>query len=161
MRVSPRIWKRPSTWRAPCGFSGCTTPTPPGKPDSGSRALLEASQAAYARVGDLIGGLPLVGDLGMVAYHQGDYATARGLFEACLRSCREHGVTDHAADSLNRLGDLARLDGDLERAHALYSESLALWQSVRGSPGIASALHKLGQTARRRGDAAEARRVLV
>jgi len=97
----------------------------------------------------------------MVAYHQGDYETARGLFEACLRSCREHGVTDHAADSLNRLGDLARLAGDVDRAQALYGESLALWQSVHGRPGIASALHKLGQTARRKGDFAEARRLLA
>jgi len=97
----------------------------------------------------------------MVAYHEGDYETARRMFEACLRSCREQGVTDHAADSLNRLGDLARLAGDFDHAHALYSESLALWQSVRGRPGIASALHKLGQTARRRGDPAEARRLLA
>jgi DNA-binding CsgD family transcriptional regulator/tetratricopeptide (TPR) repeat protein len=132
-----------------------------GRDLTGSRTLFEASQAAYARTGDLLGGLPLVGDLGMVAYHQGDYETARGLFEACLLSCRAHGVTDHAADSLNRLGDLARLSGDLDRAQALYGESLALWQGVHGSPGIASALHKLGQTARRRGDAAEARRLLA
>jgi predicted ATPase/DNA-binding CsgD family transcriptional regulator len=132
-----------------------------GRDLTGSRALFETSQAAYARAGDLLGGLPLVGDLGMVAYHQGDYETARGLFEACLRSCREHSVTDHAADSLNRLGDLARLAGDLDRAQALYGESLALWQGVHGSPGIASALHKLGQTARRRGDALEARRLLA
>ena len=88
----------------------------------------------------------------MVAYHQADYAAAREWFERCLRACREHGVTDHAADSLNRLGDLARIDGDLKRAEALYAESLALWRSVHGTPGTASALHKLGQTARRRGE---------
>ena len=132
-----------------------------GRDLTGAQALFEASQSAHGQAGDLLGGLPLIGDLGMVAYHQGDYATARGFFEACLRSCREHNVTDHAADSLNRLGDLARVAGDLDRAHALYSESLALWQSVHGSPGIASALHKLGQTARRRGDAAGARRLLA
>ncbi|HEV7666114.1 MAG TPA: tetratricopeptide repeat protein [Chloroflexota bacterium] len=132
-----------------------------GRAFSRARALFEASHEAHARAGDLIGGLPLVGDLGMVAYHEGDYETARRLFQACLRSCREHGVTDHAADSLNRLGDLARLAGDFVQAQALYSESLALWQSVRGRPGIASALHKLGQTARHRGDAAEARRLLA
>jgi predicted ATPase/DNA-binding CsgD family transcriptional regulator len=126
-----------------------------------ARFLFEASQAAHARAGDLLGGLPLIGDLGMVAYHQGDYETARGFFEACLRSCREHGVTDHAADSLNRLGDLARVAGDFDRAQALYGESLTLWQSVHGIPGIASALHKLGQTARRRGDAVAARRLLA
>jgi predicted ATPase/DNA-binding CsgD family transcriptional regulator len=132
-----------------------------GRDFSHARELFEASQEAHARAGDLLGGLPLIGDLGMVAYHQGDYETARGWFEECLRRCREHHVTDHAADSLNRLGDLARLAGDLAGAQALYSESLALWQSVHGRPGIASALHKLGQTARRRGDVAEARRLLV
>jgi non-specific serine/threonine protein kinase len=97
----------------------------------------------------------------MVAYHQADYATAREWFERCLRACREHAVTDHAADSLGRLGDLARIDGDLLRAEALYSESLALWRSVHGTPGTASALHKLGQTARRRGDTATAARLVL
>ena len=29
-------------------------------------------------MGDTIGGLPLLGDLGLVAYHEGDYATADG-----------------------------------------------------------------------------------
>ena len=96
----------------------------------------------------------------MVAYHMGDYETARDWFERCLRGCRERGVRDHAADSLNRLGDLARLAGDLSRAETLYSESLALWRSVSGNPGIASSLHKLAQTARRRGDMAEAGRLL-
>ena len=80
---------------------------------------------------------------------------------AGLRACREHGVTDHAADSLNRLGDLARIDGDLKRAEALYSESLALWRSVHGMPGTASALHKLGQTARRRGETTTALRLVL
>jgi predicted ATPase/DNA-binding CsgD family transcriptional regulator/Tfp pilus assembly protein PilF len=126
-----------------------------------AREFFQASREAHDRTGDVLGGLPLIGDLGMVAYHQGDYETAQGWFEACLRSCREHGVTDHAADSLNRLGDLARLAGDVVHAQELYRESLALWQGVHGSPGIASALHKLGQTARRRGDSLEARRLLA
>ncbi|MDQ6674249.1 MAG: tetratricopeptide repeat protein [Chloroflexota bacterium] len=128
---------------------------------AGALSLFERSQAAYAQVGDLLGGLPLVGDLGMVAYHQGDYETARYWFERCLRSCRERGVTDHAADSLTRLGDLARLAGDLVRAQSLYTESLTLWRSVHGTPGMASALHKLGQTARRRSEAAEAQRLVA
>ncbi len=89
-----------------------------GQDFSHARELFEVSREAYARAGDLLGGLPLVGDLGMVAYHQGDYETARGLFEACLRTCREQGVTDHAADSLNRLGDLARLAGDFVHARS-------------------------------------------
>jgi non-specific serine/threonine protein kinase len=96
----------------------------------------------------------------MVAYHLGDYDAARDWFERCLRGCRERGVRDHAADSLNRLGDLARLAGDLSRAEMLYNESLALWRSVAGTPGIASSLHKLAQTARKRGDVIEARRLL-
>ena len=83
--------------------------------------FFERSQVAYARADDPLGGLALIGDLGMVAYHQADYVTARQLFERCLSACREHGVTDHAADSLNRLGDLARIDGDLQRAESLYS----------------------------------------
>ena len=59
-----------------------------------AQALYQRSQAAYTNVGDLLGGLPLTGDLGMVAYHQGDYDAALSLFEECLRRCRQHGMTD-------------------------------------------------------------------
>jgi Tetratricopeptide repeat len=110
--------------------------------------LFERSQVAYTRVDDPLGGLALIGDLGLVAYHQ---ARARHSFEHCLSASRESGVTDHGTDSLNRLGDLARIDGDLQRAENLYSESLVLWRSVHATPGTASALDKLGQIARRRG----------
>jgi tetratricopeptide (TPR) repeat protein len=126
-----------------------------------ARQLYEQSRDALAEAGDVLGDLPLIGDLGMVAYHMGDYEAARDWFERCLRGCCEHGVRDHAADSLNRLGDLARLANDLGRAESLYNESLALWRSVSGTPGIASSLHKLAQTARRRGDTAEAGRLLL
>lgn len=90
----------------------------------------------------MVGDLPLIGDIGMVAYHRGEYGEARNLFERCLRKCRDHGVRDHAADCLNRLGDLARLTGDPGRAETFYDDSLALWRSVHGTPGIASSLHK-------------------
>src|SRR5581483_917833 len=103
------------------------------------------------------GVLPLVGDLGMVAYHQGDYATAQALFEECLARCREHGAVTFTAESLNRLGDLARLAGDLDRAQAFYIESQELEQSIDGAPGLASARHKLAQVARRKGKTGEAR----
>jgi hypothetical protein len=96
----------------------------------------------------VLGDLPLIGDVGMVAYHTGEYETAREWFERCLRSCREQGVRDHAADCLNRLGDLTGLAGDLGPAETLYNESLALWRSVAGTPGISSCMHKLAQTAR-------------
>jgi non-specific serine/threonine protein kinase len=125
-----------------------------------AQRLYEQSRDALAQAGDVVGDLPLIGDLGMVAYHMGEYETARDWFERCLRGCREHGVRDHAADCLNRLGDLARVAGDLSRAESLYNESLDLWRTLAGTPGIASSLHKLAQTARRRGDLTAAKRLL-
>ena len=44
--------------------------------------LFERSQLAYARADDPLGGLALIGDLGMVAYHRGKYAQARSASSA-------------------------------------------------------------------------------
>ena len=100
----------------------------------------------------MLGGLPLIGDLGLVAYHTGALTEARTIFEESLVLYRRNGLRDRVAEALNRLGDLARLDGDPKRAVALYEESRSLWRELRGIPGEASALHKLALMYRLRGD---------
>jgi non-specific serine/threonine protein kinase len=113
-----------------------------------ARELFEEGLQEYRRAGDTIGGLPLLGDLGLVAYHEGANATADGILHESLALYREHGLKDRVAGALNLLGDLAQLAGDHQQATARYQESLALWEELRGTPGIASALHKLGQVSR-------------
>jgi non-specific serine/threonine protein kinase len=122
-----------------------------------ARRTFEEIRLTYSAVGDSLVGLPLVADLGMVAYHTGEYAEAAAIFGECLTSFRAHGLKDRVADTLGRMGDLARLEGDLERAARLYEESLATWRDLHAIPGVASALHKLGQVDRRRGDLRRAR----
>ena len=100
-------------------------------------------------------------DLGLVSYHEGDYAGAEAVFERSLLLFRQYDLKDRVAGVLNLLGDLARLAGDGERAAGCYDESLALWRELRGTPGIASALHKLGQVSRAVGDGARARAYFV
>ena len=45
-----------------------------------ARLLFQESLDRYRRAGDIVGGLPLVGDVGLVAYHEGDYETAERYF---------------------------------------------------------------------------------
>ena len=100
----------------------------------------------------MAGSITLIGDLGMVAYHERDDQVAYDLLEESLRLSRQHGLKDRVAEALNRLGDLARLAGDGKGARKRYEESLTIWRELHGNPGIASALHKLGQVSRVYGD---------
>jgi uncharacterized protein HemY len=73
---------------------------------------------------EIMATLPLISDLGLVAYHQHDYASAQDLFKQSLALCREHDHKDGLMDTANRLGDLMRLAGNDEAAAQLYEESL-------------------------------------
>ena len=77
-------------------------------------------------------------DLGLVAYHQGDYAAAGAVFEESLALFRRHGLKDRVAGVLNLQGDLARLaDDDDARHRALRRRAWRCGASCgarRGSP---------------------------
>ena len=51
-----------------------------------------------------LGGLPLLGDLGLVAYHEGDYGSAERILRESLALYREHGLKDRVAGALNAPG---------------------------------------------------------
>src|SRR5262249_11279131 len=57
-----------------------------------ARELFTQSLDGYRRAADTIGGLPLVGDLGLVAYHEGDYETAAAVLHESLGLYRQHGL---------------------------------------------------------------------
>ena len=117
-----------------------------------ARRLFTESHTLFEADGVMAGSITLIGDLGMVAYHERDDQLAHDLLEESLRLSRQHGLKDRVAEALNRLGDLARLAGDGKGARKRYEESLTIWRELHGNPGIASALHKLGQVSRVYGD---------
>ena len=100
-------------------------------------------------------------DLGLVAYHQGDYAGAGAVFEESLLLFRQHGLKDRVAGVLNLLGDLARLAGDDERAAALLRREPGVVAGAAGHAGdrLGPAQARAGERAV--GDRARARAYFV
>lgn len=93
---------------------------------------------------------------GHLAHNQGDYTTARALFEESLRLWREMGNKRGIASTLNDLGWMAWRQGDYAVARALSAEGLALWQDLGERQGIATALTNLGWIAQHQSDYAAA-----
>jgi len=94
---------------------------------------------------------------GVLAYDQGDYATAHILQEESLAIYRELGDRSGIAASLNNLGNVAKEQGDYAEARVLYEESLAILRELGDKSGIAYSLSNLGNVAWRQGDVAAAR----
>src|SRR5207248_3271585 len=82
-------------------------------------------------------------NLGNVAQEQGDYTTARALFEECLTSFTELGDRRGIAHSLNGLGSVAQEQGDYTTARALFEECLTSFTELGDRQGIASSLEGL------------------
>jgi DNA-binding CsgD family transcriptional regulator len=71
----------------------------------------------------------------------------RARYEESLTLSRSVNDIWHSGDTLQRLGDLARLHGDYIQATTLYTESLELWHLLGNQGGIAEALNLLGEVA--------------
>jgi tetratricopeptide (TPR) repeat protein len=94
---------------------------------------------------------------GNLAHMQGDYASARSLFEEGLALQRELGDKSGIAMSYMNLGIVANDQGDYAAARSLYEESLALHRELGDKHGMAASLVNLGIVARQQGDTASAR----
>ena len=89
---------------------------------------------------------------GILAYRQGDHASAEAFHKESLGLRRELGASGPVAASLNNLGLLALERQELNEAEALFSECLALRKELDDEVGIASPLNNLGLVAHARGD---------
>lgn len=89
---------------------------------------------------------------GVLAYSQGDYASARSLHEESLSIRRELGNREGIASSLNSLGKVSYDQGDFASARALHEESLSLWRELGDKQGVAWSLNSLGNIAHPQGD---------
>jgi predicted ATPase/Tfp pilus assembly protein PilF/transcriptional regulator with XRE-family HTH domain len=93
---------------------------------------------------------------GLLAWTQGDYATACTYLEESLTIERALGNQRGIANSLRNLGNVAKDQGDYAAARALLAESLALDREIGDRRGIASSLNNLGIVALDQGDYAAA-----
>ncbi|HLV80819.1 MAG TPA: tetratricopeptide repeat protein, partial [Chthonomonadaceae bacterium] len=97
---------------------------------------------------------------GNLAHIQGDYASARRLFEESLVLYRELDDPLGIAVLLGNLAIVVGKQGDRAASYALAQESLALRRKMGDKPGIALALNNLGSMARKQGDYQTARALL-
>ncbi|MEM7244606.1 MAG: tetratricopeptide repeat protein, partial [Acidobacteriota bacterium] len=94
--------------------------------------------------------------LGVVAWDQRDFRTARRCFERAL-TVRENVLGAehlHTADSLNNIGALARNQQEYGTARRYFERALAVYEKVLGPehPSTAATLENLGAVARDQAD---------
>jgi predicted ATPase len=93
---------------------------------------------------------------GALAYRQGDYESARALFEESLEIFRRLGDQRSIAGPLHNLACVAWNQGVYESARALYEEGLEIYRQLGNQRGIAHSLMVLGSVARDQGEYARA-----
>ncbi|HZO89052.1 MAG TPA: tetratricopeptide repeat protein, partial [Chthonomonadaceae bacterium] len=96
-------------------------------------------------------------EIARLAGCQGDYGTARSLYEQSLAIRRELEDEPGIAMALNGLGGLAVNQGDYATAQGLFEQSLAIRREMGDKRGIATALNNLGIIACVRGDLVQGR----
>jgi predicted ATPase len=92
-----------------------------------------------------------------LAHCQGDYATARPLFEESLTICRALDDQRGIASALQCLGLVAAAHSDYATARAYYEASLAIRRTLTDRGRIAETLEAIGNLERVQGRYAEAR----
>src|SRR5579871_3380539 len=93
----------------------------------------------------------------VLAYYQGDYASARARFEECLAIHRELGKGLGIAAALSNLGSVLFEQGEYASARALFAESLEILRTQGDRLSMAYSLGNLGNVAFLQGDYASAR----
>jgi predicted ATPase len=96
---------------------------------------------------------------GMLAYRQGDFDAAEGMFNESLKIEEQLRNSRGIANALNDLGNVANRKKAYDRAHALYTRSLELHQETGNDRGAAAAKFNLGDIALSLGDYEGARRL--
>jgi tetratricopeptide (TPR) repeat protein len=82
--------------------------------------------------------------MGNMAFMQGDYASARSLYEESLVISQQLGSKGGIAETLSNLGHLAHRQGNVAGARQLYIESLRISREIGARQSIAIALAGLG-----------------
>jgi tetratricopeptide (TPR) repeat protein len=82
-----------------------------------------------------------------VAYQQGDYETARSLYEQILAIKRALGNDLGIGNSLHDLGIVAYAQGEYETARSLFEESLAIRRDLGNRLGVAASLEAVAALA--------------
>ncbi|HKM46371.1 MAG TPA: protein kinase [Terriglobales bacterium] len=88
----------------------------------------------------------------VLAGEQGDYVSARQLFEESLETCLELNDNRGVAVALNALAVNARDRGELAAASLLFERCAAIWKDLGDSADIARALSNLANVTKLQGE---------
>jgi predicted ATPase/class 3 adenylate cyclase len=94
----------------------------------------------------------VLSELGDIAIRQGDYATARSVYEECLQIQRQLADQSGIAKHLFNVGTVALCQGDYVVARSFYEESLQIQRQLVDQPGIGNLLFTLGIIAENQND---------
>jgi predicted ATPase len=92
----------------------------------------------------------------VLAGEQGDYGSARRLFEESLETCLELNDSRGVAVALNALAVNARDRGELPVASLLFERCVAIWKDLGDSADIGRALSNLANVTKLQGEYARA-----
>ncbi len=92
----------------------------------------------------------------VLAGEQGDYGSARQLFEESLETCLELNDNRGVAVALNALAVNARDRGELPAASLLFERCVAIWKDLGDSADLARALSNLANVTKLQGEYARA-----
>ncbi|HSK91965.1 MAG TPA: BTAD domain-containing putative transcriptional regulator [Euzebyales bacterium] len=129
-----------------------------GRWRQGARQL-EDALAGFAAAGDRWGRVQCLNGLYSIAEASGDLERANGLLDQAAALADELSLSELAAVTMVRRGNLAMLRGALPRAWATLREGRRMAADAGAAMVVAMADNGLGMVARRRGDLAAARRL--
>ncbi len=114
-----------------------------------AQAAIERALTAARSDRNTLGEIRSLGQLGLIARRQGDYAGARGRYEEALVNFdaqREYSVEEaHIfAQVLNGVGIVHRQQGEFDAAKDYYTQSLSLSRGLKNQRNEAEALNSLG-----------------
>lgn len=127
-------------------------------PGEGRRWLLQALSAAPEQVGDAGRGRAL-NALALLAWRQGDYATARAYLDDSLKILGQADNPSALAEALHALGHVVFEGGDYAGADELFEESRSGYQDLGDTAATIPLIGDLGMVAYHRGSYAEAKRI--
>lgn len=93
-------------------------------------------------------------ELGIICWHQGDYAGAKRYYEQARRIYQNPRVGDQngQAWALNRLGFVSWAQADYAQAQHYYQQALPIFQQIGNQRGEGNTTNELGMVFERQGD---------
>lgn len=121
-------------------------------------AMRKAEQliATARELGDQKTEAQVIGELGVIYHHIGEYERASGAYEEANRLLEESEDKAGVASVLQNMGILSLAQGDYSGAMRLSRDSLKIKEELGNKRGISSALHLMGMIARTQGNDSEA-----